>query len=332
MTSAFFWFSASFCCLLFPASFCSSSLFHSRHFKKKTAAKLFKVSCLDTVTSSVRLFPRNAVLWQRWGESLKKKKAQPQCKKLSFPVSWTLVVFCHRVWMKNKRRVGAFPRFGSQLAPWHVRVTVLWGPFCAISFAGFLSHFCFGRPSFINTINILQSVRLKKGQKRWMLSVVALKWNPPISNVWRHLEAPCVRTLIRPTAASVVYKIRWKNELLISSHHKEIFFFSFLVRFMAPFAQKSSVRLCDMRLKLSCTKWPVIISIRHYCFGFLFCFLALSKARNQVNRRFSLHNANQVEIISTQLWWEFTKIPLSALCCCCSFVSNWSLVLLAVLS
>lgn len=177
--------------------------------------------CLDTVTWYLFLFSPEMPFYSRdGGESLRK---HPHCKNLSFPVSWTFVVFCDRVWMKNKRRVGAFPCFGSQLALWHVRVTVLWGPFCAISFAGFLSHFCCGRPPFINTINILQSARLKKGQKRWILSVVALKWNPPISNVRRHLEAPCVRTLIRPTAPSVVYKIGWKNELLIS---KFSFFFS----------------------------------------------------------------------------------------------------------
>lgn len=243
-------------------------------------------------------------------------KKHPHCKNLSFPVPWTLVGFCHRVWMKNKCRVGVFPRFGSQLAPWHVRVTVLWGPFCAISFAGFLSHFCCGRPPFINTINILQSARLKKGQKRWMLSVVALKWNPPISNVRRHLEAPCVRTLIRPTAPSVVYKIGWKNELLISHHHKEVFFFLFLYVSWPPLNKKAQWGSVIWDIINSCTKFLIIISIRHYCFGFLFCFLALSKARNQFNRRFCQLSANQVEIISTQLRWELTKIPFSASCCC----------------
>lgn len=173
-----------------------------------------------------------------------------------------------------------------------MRVTVLWGPFCAISFAGFLSNFCCGRPPFINTINILQSARLKTGQKRWMLSVLALKWNLPLRGALCKNSNPAYCSL------PVVYKIWWKNELLISSNHKEVFFF-FSCTFHGPL-WTNQWDFVIWGIRMSCTKCLRIIHIRHDWFGSLFfCVLALSNASNQFNSSFSQLSANQVEIIST---------------------------------
>lgn len=187
---------------------------------------------------SVPLFTRNAVLRQRLGRGDPEnppKKPTLTVKSfhfLSHEHLWFSVTECG--WKTNAASV-RLPRFGSQLAPVACEGHRTLRPLlCDLICWLLVSFLLFRRPHFINTINILQSARLKKGQKRWMLSVVALTWNPPISNVWRHLEAPRVGTLIRPTAPSVVYKIRWKNELLIFSHHKEISFFFFPCTFHGP--------------------------------------------------------------------------------------------------
>lgn len=122
----------------------------------KPKEKKLPQNCLDTVTWNLFLNPQTC-------HSLAAMEGIVKNEALAVEICHLLFSEHTKQWMKKEtQRWCVFPR---QRAARHVRVTVLGGPSCAISFAGFLSHFWCGRLPFINTINIPQRARLKKGQK-----------------------------------------------------------------------------------------------------------------------------------------------------------------------